>query len=45
MKNLSFWENSQKKRIRGGVISRGGQVGVELVGGQGGCERNVWDRG
>ena len=46
-KNLSFGENSQKK-IGGGGVRSGGQVGgggVGLVGGQGGCERNVWGRG
>ena len=29
----------------GGGVGRGGQVGVGLVGGQGGCERNVGGRG
>ena len=33
------------KKIGGGVGTGGGQVGVGLVGGQGGCERNVGGRG
>ena len=33
------------KKMGGGVGRGGGQVGVGLVGGQGGCERNVGGRG
>ena len=43
----SFWENSQKKKIRGGggrevsLGGRGGSMGGSGLGGQDGCERRI----
>ena len=43
---LKVFGKFTKKNRRGGGGSGGGQVvGVGLVGGQGGCERNVGGRG
>ena len=41
-----FTQTENKKNRGGGGGGReGGQMGVELLGGQGGCERNVGARG
>ena len=45
-KELKFLGKFTKKNSGGGVGRAGGQVGVSwLLGGQGGCERNVGGRG
>ena len=42
---LKFLSKIQKNIRGGGVGNGGGQVGVGLIGGQGGCECNVGGRG
>ena len=43
---LKFFGKIHKKKIAGGGVgSGGGQVGMGWSGGQGGCKRNVGDRG
>ena len=44
-KELKFLGKFTQKKSGGGREGGGGQVGVWLVGGQGGCERNVGVRG
>ena len=38
---LKFWKNTQNKIGGGGEDREGGQVGVWLVGVEGGCERRI----
>ena len=42
---LKFLGKFTKTKFGGGVGRGGGQVGGRVMGGQGGCERNVGGRG